>query len=90
MAPDEAIDRHTIRKHPGTLPIRYQSWQKLLFLHWRLPPERLRPHLPPSLALDTFEGDAWISQGLPQPAGNPLLHYAQRRDVSVWPLQRVA
>ncbi len=37
-----------------------QSWHDLLFAHWRMAPEQLRPLLPKSLTLDTFEGDAWI------------------------------
>lgn len=61
MAPVEEIDRLAIRKRPVSLPLMHQSWQKILFLHWRLAPELLRPHLPPSLSLDTFDGEAWIS-----------------------------
>jgi uncharacterized protein len=37
-----------------------QTWDRLLFAHWRLPPEDLRRHVPSELPLDTFEGDAWI------------------------------
>jgi len=37
-----------------------QVWRKLLFAHWPLPPEQLRPHLPPDLPLDTFDGQAWV------------------------------
>ncbi len=35
-------------------------WSELLFLHWPLPPDLLRPKLPPALALDTFDRSAWI------------------------------
>jgi uncharacterized protein YqjF (DUF2071 family) len=35
-------------------------WHDLLFAHWRVPPEALRPHVPPSLALDTRDGAAWL------------------------------
>jgi len=35
-------------------------WHELCFLHWRVDPERLRARLPPGLALDTFDGEAWI------------------------------
>jgi len=38
-----------------------QSWNDLLFAHWPLPAERLRALLPPGLALDTFDGQAWLS-----------------------------
>jgi uncharacterized protein YqjF (DUF2071 family) len=37
-----------------------QSWEDLLFAHWRVPEERLRPLLPPELPLDTFDGSAWV------------------------------
>lgn len=39
----------------------YQSWGKLLFMHWQMPLEALRPLIPERLAIDTFKGDAWIS-----------------------------
>ena len=54
------IDRLSIRSRPAGWPIMHQTWDKLLFLHWRLPPESLRALIPPRLALDTFEGSAWI------------------------------
>lgn len=38
-----------------------QRWHDLLFAHWPLPAELLRPTLPPGLALDTFDGQAWIA-----------------------------
>ena len=37
-----------------------QTWKDLLFAHWRVPVDAMRPHIPAGLALDTFEGDAWI------------------------------
>lgn len=37
-----------------------QTWGRLLFLHWPVAPEGLRPLLPPGLALDTFDGQAWL------------------------------
>lgn len=36
------------------------QWHDLLFMHWPLPPEALRAHIPPALALDTFDGAAWL------------------------------
>jgi len=39
----------------------YQSWRKLLFLHWQLPSHLLRPHVPAALSIDTFNGHAWIA-----------------------------
>ena len=37
-----------------------QSWLDLLFAHWPVPPALLRPLLPEGLALQTWEGQAWI------------------------------
>jgi len=36
------------------------QWHDLLFMHWHLPVAALRPLIPPGLALDTFDGRAWI------------------------------
>ena len=38
-----------------------QTWHDLLFMHWPVAPEVLRPHLPAGLTLDTFDGQAWIA-----------------------------
>ena len=38
-----------------------QTGERLLFAHWALPPEVLRPLVHPALPLDTFEGRAWIA-----------------------------
>jgi uncharacterized protein YqjF (DUF2071 family) len=54
------IDRLSIRSRPAGGPIMHQTWDKLLFLHWRLPPESLRALIPSRLALDIFEGSSWI------------------------------
>ena len=35
-------------------------WEKLLFLHWPLPPSALEPLLPPSVTLETHSGAAWL------------------------------
>jgi uncharacterized protein len=37
-----------------------QSWHDLLFAHWALPAAVLRPHIPSRLAIDTFDGQAWM------------------------------
>lgn len=36
-------------------------WSQLLFMHWPVPVEALRPHVPPMLEIDTFDGAAWIA-----------------------------
>ena len=37
-----------------------QNWRELLFLHWAVPAEQLRPLVPPQLDLDSFEGTAYV------------------------------
>jgi uncharacterized protein YqjF (DUF2071 family) len=37
-----------------------QTWQRLLFAHWPLPVEALRPLVPADLTLETFNGCAWL------------------------------
>lgn len=54
------IDRRIPCKRPDGLPIGYQRWSNLLFAHWRVPVELLRPLIPRDLEIDTFEGDAWL------------------------------
>ncbi|MBE0597264.1 MAG: DUF2071 domain-containing protein, partial [Desulfuromonadales bacterium] len=55
------IDRQTVRTPPAGWPILRQNWGRLLFLHWRWPPEQLRPLIPARLEIDTFDGDAWVA-----------------------------
>jgi uncharacterized protein YqjF (DUF2071 family) len=37
-----------------------QTWQRLLFCHWRVPRDELRPLVPDDLELDTFDGACWL------------------------------
>lgn len=37
-----------------------QRWHDLLFAHWALPAEKIRPLIPRQLDLDTFAGRAWV------------------------------
>lgn len=37
-----------------------QKWQEILFLHWPIPADILRKHIPSELELDLFDGHAWI------------------------------
>ncbi|HEX4997361.1 MAG TPA: DUF2071 domain-containing protein [Terriglobia bacterium] len=36
------------------------SWHNLLFMHWPVSPDLLRPLIPPALELDTFDNQAWL------------------------------
>jgi len=37
-----------------------QNWHDLLFAHWPLAPEIMRPLAPPELPLDIFDGHCWV------------------------------
>jgi uncharacterized protein len=37
-----------------------QTWRGLLFAHWRVPHDALRPHVPASLVLEEWDGSAWL------------------------------
>jgi uncharacterized protein YqjF (DUF2071 family) len=37
-----------------------QNWHHLLFLHWVVSPEQLRPLIPPELELDLCDGSAYV------------------------------
>lgn len=37
-----------------------QTWRHLTFLHWPYSPDLIRPLIPTGLALDTFDGEAWV------------------------------
>lgn len=49
---------------PWTIPARsfamWQIWHDLLFAHWPVPPEMIRPTLPRGLDLDLYDGQAWV------------------------------
>ena len=38
-----------------------QIWHDLLFMHWAMPPERIRRWVPPGLDLDLYDGQAYIA-----------------------------
>ena len=38
----------------------YQRWQKLAFLHWRLPASTLQSLIPNELTIEEFDGSAWL------------------------------
>jgi uncharacterized protein YqjF (DUF2071 family) len=61
MSSEETIDRLSIRERPDSIAIMQQTWCKLLFMHWKLPAETLRAHVPAQLEIDTSEGEAWIA-----------------------------
>ncbi|WP_186580207.1 YqjF family protein [Aquibacillus kalidii] len=38
-----------------------QTWEHLLFAHWKIDVDVIRPYIPDSLDIDTFDGHAWIA-----------------------------
>lgn len=62
MQPEKLLGLGEHRPYPlpeGTWAIS-MSWHDLLFMHWPIPADRLRPLIPSSLELDTFDGSAWL------------------------------
>lgn len=53
------------REREGVLPpdgpcLGYQDWNRLLFLHWRVPAEQVQATLPAGLYVDTFGDQAYL------------------------------
>jgi uncharacterized protein YqjF (DUF2071 family) len=46
---------------PGGPWVMGQTWNDLLFAHWRVDPDALRRIVPEQIPLDTFDGSAWIA-----------------------------
>jgi len=61
-APGALLEQQTHR--PWPLPagpwVMRQTWESLLFAHWPLPPDAVRPLVPASLPLDLLDGSAWV------------------------------
>lgn len=57
---DLPIDRVGPTRRPAGPAQGLQRWRTLLFAHWEVPIEVLRPLLPPSLTVDTYEGRAYV------------------------------
>lgn len=57
--------RHVAHR-PWPLPsgpwIMFQSWQNLLFVHWRVEARELRSLVPEALILEEHDGSAWLGQ----------------------------
>ena len=48
------------REKPKLPTVMYQRWEELLFLHWPVEPQVVAKVLPSGLAVDTYEGRAWL------------------------------
>ena len=51
---------HSYARPPSGPWIIRQTWRDLLFAHWSVPQAMLRPLIPESLAIDTYDGEAWV------------------------------
>ncbi|HEU0027441.1 MAG TPA: DUF2071 domain-containing protein [Ktedonobacterales bacterium] len=62
MTPEQALSSANSRPWPppDSPWVMSQIWRKLLFAHWPVPAEMVRPLLPAGLALDTWDGQAWL------------------------------
>jgi uncharacterized protein YqjF (DUF2071 family) len=53
-----------LEHRPWPLPQRAwtmgQTWEDLLFAHWRVPLEAVRAHVPPELEVELHDGTAWL------------------------------
>jgi uncharacterized protein YqjF (DUF2071 family) len=62
MKPNEIL-RHTAHR-PWPLPngpwVMRQTWDRLLFAHWPVAFDTLRPLVPAALELERYEGEAWL------------------------------
>ena len=60
MSAGDGIDRIAPTLRPAGRAVMKQRWSRLLFLHWPIPAEEVRPLLPRGLTLDTYAGQAWV------------------------------
>jgi uncharacterized protein YqjF (DUF2071 family) len=59
---EPALDDYlAARQRPRGWPAGYQDWRRLLFVHWPIAPDALRPLVPAPLSLDLFQGVAYVS-----------------------------
>jgi uncharacterized protein YqjF (DUF2071 family) len=45
---------------PGGSWVQGQTWENLLFAHWRVSVDDLRKHVPPQVDIDVYDGSAWL------------------------------
>ncbi len=60
MIAKSSIDRIAPSRRPHGRAAGYHRWRDLLFLHWPVPAELLRPLVPATLELDSFDGTAYV------------------------------
>ena len=60
MAPELNVTAHRPWPLPESPWVMAQTWRDVLFAHWRVSPEALRPHVPEGLEIEERDGAAWI------------------------------
>jgi uncharacterized protein len=55
-----AMDRTAVARRPDGRPAGFQRWRALAFLHWEVPADAIARLIPDGLAVDTFEGRAYV------------------------------
>lgn len=54
------VDRLAPTRRPPGAPSGHQRWRALFFLHWTFAPDVVAARLPPGMALDTWDGQAYV------------------------------
>ncbi len=54
------LDRISPTARPAGKNAGTQSWRDLLFVHWALPLQAVRPLIPAGIELDAWDGQAWV------------------------------
>lgn len=55
-----AMDRIAPTRRPRGMPVGIQLWRELLFLHWPVPVQAVRPLVPAPLSIDVYQGSAYV------------------------------
>lgn len=53
--------RASFQNRPPGRPYFYQSWNNLLFMHWRFDPQEIQRMLPRGLTVDIYNDFAWVA-----------------------------
>jgi uncharacterized protein len=54
-------ERLAARERPQGMNVMHQAWHRLLFLHWPIAVDDIRHLIPEPLAIDTYDGTAWLT-----------------------------
>jgi uncharacterized protein YqjF (DUF2071 family) len=60
MAAMDSLERLAANRRPARSRQGSQRWDSLLFAHWEVPAEVVRPQVDPRLTLDTFDGRCFV------------------------------